>query len=100
MQSNILKVNPLKTIVAKLFKKRKPSYINPVKKPALADFVYKKVKSLQNKNQRCHWAVSFQEIPTCYNLAVALEILFLYFKSRLASQQKTNNISKCRENFF
>lgn len=98
MQSNILRVDPLKTILAKFFLKN--LHFNQVKRTALADFVYRKIKPSQNKNQRIHPARSFQEIPTCYNLTTALGRQFLYFKSWFASQQKTNTISKGMGNVF
>lgn len=46
MQSNIFRVDLLKTIIAKIFLTH-----NQVERTALADFVYRKVKSSQNKNR-------------------------------------------------
>lgn len=83
MQSNIFRVDPLKTIRAKFFFN---SYYNQVKRTALADFVYGKVKSSKNKNWWIYW-LYYLEIPT-RNLTTALEIRCLYFKCWYASQQK------------
>lgn len=54
MQSNILKVNTLKTTIKTLF--LKILIFQSSQKTALADFLYKRIKSSQNKTQQSHWA--------------------------------------------